>query len=825
MGPVANNGLDPYPFVKLAQSGVAPRVRGLLEGVYQAAQPIIDAALTRALDDLDRDLHAFGERSSSPGEQNQCLASLREFRRCRADFVLACRLGIQRSLLALIDPSASDETLAIGSVRNDPAQTGGRDVAAREENLTLSQIATRAEIRVANELQALAYRFGVIACSPPIEIESLALGPHKLCAAIRAAAERFEVIPAHRLALYRRIDKALFADPRPLYDAIRSYLIQHRVLAHLQLLPSSEPTSGATAPIPQAVAAQVAVAVPRVAADDDLPPAGGRISMPKVPPVVAERPSVETEMSSRASAEKSRAIEAPMQELAVGRPSVAELALDDDYFRGLRERMSLRSASRIANAEAGNAGTPVGRQQLHAALCALQAQAPGPVMHAGKWINRSVAHIKQDLVNQLRGLGDGGTPRLRDEDSQTVDIIGLLFEQLLAAYSPNSLSHAVFSRLQIPLLKQALSDPGFFTRPNHPARRLLNAFVECLRDWVGDEDTDRQVIEKLQMVTDRLAREFADDSTSFERCLGDIDQYVAGMRKKAEVAERRQVEAAKGREKLDLARAAAQEVVQQQLSGCAAPEAIRTLLQSAWADAVALSLLRQGVDHPRTSERIMFGQQLLEVFLPGRSNEIRIAELGRLRRVLEEGLAAVGFHDDAVAAAWDDISALAQLRPDHEQHAAAHAIGNLLCQSSRLGGEGTSGRTEHLPIDLGEQRLDPAERAMIERIEQLPAGTWFEFGSGRGGGSGRARLSWYSRVTGRCMFLNARGGKCEERTIGQLARELLRGSVRLVVEDREPPVDRAWRAIGSALPAPEQRARSASTEPPPAEAIHANPTI
>jgi len=75
------------------------------------------------------------------------------------------------------------------------------------------------------------------------------------------------------------------------------------------------------------------------------------------------------------------------------------------------------------------------------------------------------------------------------------------------------------------------------------------------------------------------------------------------------------------------------------------------------------------------------------------------------------------------------------------------------------------------------------------------------------------------------MFLNARGGKCEERTIGQLARELLRGSVRLVVEDREPPVDRAWRAIGSALPAPEQRARSASTEPPPAEAIHANPTI
>jgi hypothetical protein len=800
----ANNELDPYPFVKLAQSGLPPRVRGLLEGVYQAAQPIIDAALTRALDELDRDLFAHGERSSSPGEQNHCLASLRELRLRRAEFMLACRTGVQRSLLALIDPSVRDETLGIITARDDLARPGAADIAAREENLTLSQIATRAEIRVASELQALAYRFGVIAGSPPIEIESLALGPYKLCAAIRSAGARFKVIPAHRLALYRRIDKALFADPRGLYGAIRQYLIQHRVLANLQLSPSSEPTPDAAAASRSSPVA--AAAVHGAAAHDDSP-------QPDSPAVASTGQPAATERALETTAEV--IVPAARQELPAIAPLTPEPArawplpaeevpLDDRFFRTLRACLvTVRRDRQGAAAGSDSARTGVDRRQLQAALGVLQLQSPGPVMLAGKWVNRTVAQIKQDLVNQLRNLGDGGTPRLQDEDAQTIDLIGLLFDQLLAAYRPNSLSHAVVSRLQIPLLKVALRDPGFFTRPTHQARRFLNAVVECLTDWVDDEDADRHVVEKLQMVIDRLVREFDDDTASFERCLGDLDQYVAGMRRKAEVAERRQVEAAKGREKLDLARAAAQEVVQQQVSGSAAPEAILTLLQTAWADAVALSLLRQGVDHPGTGERIMLIQQLLDVFVPGKSNAARNAALGQLRNVLEEGLAAVGFHDDAVTAAWNDICALAEARAEHDLRAATLAIGDLIRHKPRLGGDGagaTSG-SNSLLIDLGDQALDPAERAMAERIRQLPPGTCFEFTRSRSGGTGRCRLSWYSAVTGRCMLLNARGGKCEERTIGQLARELLSGSVRVAANMREPPVDRAWRAIRLATPA------------------------
>lgn len=823
----ASNELDAYPFVKLAQSRLPPRMRGLLEGAYQAAQPIIDSALSRALDELDRDLLAHTERGTNVSEQNQCFASLREFRLRRADFMQACRAGVQRSMLALIDPSVPDETLQVVTVRDSRIAPDAPDAATREEDLTLSQIATRAEIRAGLELQALAYRFGVIAGSAPIDIEQLVLGPYKLCAAIRSAARRFEVFSAHRLALYRRIDKTLFAEPDGLYQAVNRYLIDHRVFAHLQLSMASEDGSEgavagaapAVAPAAAATAVEAPPAAPRGTGAVDAPIAAAPVDAPPSRPTPASAgpgasaevaPSARGSMPLPAATTPDRPMPAPA--------AAAELPLDANFFRILRERLA---ADRIAlrGADAGvESGRPLAdRRELQQALSVLQAQSPAPIMVAGKWANRSVAHIKQDLMNQLRSVGDGGPPKLRDEDSDAIDMVGLLFGQLLAAYRPNSMSHALVSRLQIPLLKVALRDPGFFTRRAHPARRFLNTTIECIADWIDDEDADRHVIEKLQMVVDRLIREFDDDIGCFDRCLDDLEKHVGSLQRKAEVAERRHVEAAKGREKLDLARAAAFEAVQQQIRGSVAPFAISNLLERAWADAIALSLLRQGVDHPKTRERIALVGQLLAVFAAGRGADSRRAALDRLRPAIEDGLAAVGFHDDAIASAWNDICELVDARNDQQQQAAANAISELIRQKPRFGGDAanvTAG-TDHPQglLDSDDSALDPSEREMAERIRQLPFGTWFEFTVNRNGDVNRRRLSWLSQVTGRCMFLTARGAKCDDRSIGQLAREMLHGTARIAAEDRDQPVDRAWQAIRSALR--DARARTAPAQTPP----------
>jgi len=106
--------------------------------------------------------------------------------------------------------------------------------------------------------------------------------------------------------------------------------------------------------------------------------------------------------------------------------------------------------------------------------------------------------------------------------------------------------------------------------------------------------------------------------------------------------------------------------------------------------------------------------------------------------------------------------------------------------------------------------LNEAERAQLEHIKTLPFGTWFEFVTNQQGDSVRRKLSWFSTMTGRCLFVNQRGARAEERTMEQLARDLHRGQVRLAPTTQESIIDRAWNAImstlrhfsGSAAPAP-----------------------
>lgn len=792
---------DLLPFARLANLGLPPRVRSLLEGSFNVAAPTVEAALSRALDELDRDLQAHTERGSNAHEQNLCLASQREFRQRRGEFLTTCRSAIQRSLLALVNAGVADAPAALAA---GSAVSAGADAAARDEDMSLSQIASRAEIRAAAGLQSLTYRFGVIAGTAPIEIESLPLGPYRLCAAIRAGARRFDVFALHRLALYRRIDKCLFAEPTALYDAINTYLAAHRVYAHLQLAPrptapapassESSPADPQPAPDPIVVADSSAPLAP----DPNLAP--GRLS-PATPAVQISRPIAQP----------------PSQESAASPPEAlradAEVALDAQFFQSLRAKIAARRHAAAAG-DGSASRAPIDRRDMLIALKALQGLPPAPVMVGGRWANRSMAHIKQDLMNQLRGAGDGALRRLRDEDSDTIDLIGLLFARLLESYRPNSLSHAVVSRLQIPVLRVALREPGFFTERSHPAARLLSAIVEALADWVEDEDSDRPVVEKLQMVADRLALEYDDDAASFAHCLDDLRKHVGALQRKAEVAERRHVEAAKGRVKLDLARAAAFEVVRQRLEDSRAPAAVIALLDSAWTDAIALSLLRQGVDHPKARERIELVDQLLAIYADSRPPMQRHRALEDLRGSLEEGLAAIGFHDNAIVAAWNDLSGLIDATHDEAHAAAAHAMVELIRQKPRLGGGadatassgsagGDSWQAEDAPIELSGE-----ERAVVENLKQTEIGTWFEFTLNRQGDKARRRLCWFSPVTGRCLFLNVRGAKSDDRMLDQLAREISRGTVRQVSAERANPLERAWRAIMAALCEPTAKPHS-----------------
>jgi hypothetical protein len=88
---------------------------------------------------------------------------------------------------------------------------------------------------------------------------------------------------------------------------------------------------------------------------------------------------------------------------------------------------------------------------------------------------------------------------------------------------------------------------------------------------------------------------------------------------------------------------------------------------------------------------------------------------------------------------------------------------------------------------------------MLERLKTLPFGSWFEFKTNQQGDTIRRKLAWFSTVTGRCLFVNQRGVRTDEKTMEQLARDVVMGQANIVEQENETIVDRAWKAIVSSL--------------------------
>jgi hypothetical protein len=418
-------------------------------------------------------------------------------------------------------------------------------------------------------------------------------------------------------------------------------------------------------------------------------------------------------------------------------------------------------------------------------------------------------------MTQLKQLYGGQTPMLENEMSDTVDLVGMLFDHVLQDSNPSSTVHSLLSKLQVPVLKVAIQDKSFFSRRNHPARQLLNAIGDNSMFWGEGDDVDQATVERMQLVVDRIIGEYDNDISVFSNMLDDLSGHVTTLQRKAEVSEKRNVEAAKGREKLEMARLNASKVVDGFVKGQLLPPLVVHLLEGAWADVLALTQLRMDTSSPIYQERLEAAEQLAGCF--DLDNPVTREHFEDIRPVLEEGMSLVGFHGPEIDRTLKAVSDLVvegdalipSLEPAEERE-----VTNIVRSKARLGQDQDAEQKSESPASPKEHEkqtilshlrkdekiaLNPKELQTLERIKQLPFGTWFEFITNQQGDRAKRKLSWYSTVTGRCLFVNTRGVKAAEKTLEELARDLVRGSVLLWEPSQESMIDRAWRSIKEKL--------------------------
>jgi hypothetical protein len=458
----------------------------------------------------------------------------------------------------------------------------------------------------------------------------------------------------------------------------------------------------------------------------------------------------------------------------------------------------------------GNSGKPpanahvASRDDVQAVLAHLQAREPAPIIVDCRPVPRSVTHLKQDLLAQLRQVTPPGmSPTLGAEESDVIELVSLLYEHILRDIKQSSPAASLLTKLQVPMLRVALSDRGFFTRRQHPARQMLNVVAETGTSWLGDADeADRGLLEKINVLVDRATQDYMGDPIVFESLVGDLQQQMQTLARKAEVAERRHVEAARGKEKLELARISAEAAIGERLNGKRIPRFVATLLQQAWSDVLALSLLRGGEDSPLYRQQLEIAEQLIDI---GGGQSVPPAVVGQLREDIERALIKVGYHDGDASAITARLLASGDEAESEGEGNSRTELAMKLKQRVRLGQSSEGADSAELPAL---PPLSEPERAQFERIRHLPFGTWFEFDET--GGSVRRRMSWFSTVTGNALFVNHRGQRAAEHSLEWLARELHAGRARIVLAEQGSVIDRAWQSIMGALKSFSQRTPAAS---------------
>ncbi|MET0582958.1 MAG: DUF1631 family protein [Pseudoxanthomonas sp.] len=430
------------------------------------------------------------------------------------------------------------------------------------------------------------------------------------------------------------------------------------------------------------------------------------------------------------------------------------------------------------------AGVPLPPHDVLSSLRLLQAAPPVPAKPGQP--HRTMLDVQEAMLEQAREQ-HGPQAALVQQDADTFELLGLLYTEIEREVQRDAPAVDLLVRLQVPVAQAALHDREFFLRPQHPARELLNSVAESGAAWLGEDDMDPQLLQKLHHAVDRVVTDYNGDDEVFESVNSDVQAHFQAMARKAEVTERRHVEAARGKDRLEVAKHRAAETIDGALQGRVPPKFVQALLNQAWADVLTLTQLRNGQDSEEWREQTELTQRIAAVTSADADAAGAPVADPELTPRIESALMQVGYHADEAAAIARRLSSA-----EDDENTSRTELTARLKARARLGEQVEA--PKKIEIDR-----TPKEQECHDYLRTLPFGTWFEFIKNQQGDFTRQRLSWYSPVTDNALFVNQRGQRIGEQSMDSLARLMAREQVRVVTQDKGRLIDRAWRATVGAL--------------------------
>lgn len=435
----------------------------------------------------------------------------------------------------------------------------------------------------------------------------------------------------------------------------------------------------------------------------------------------------------------------------------------------------------------------LGPQELLGIATILQGDDPAPYVRAlaGDDSRPLSAVIRDQIVSGSRQLGfDPTQTRFSEIDEDAIDLVGILLQTLASSHAVLQRSRALYGRLVAPYLKLALSDDALFDQRAHPGRKLLEALSEACDGNTGDSPQDQQTLTHAELAVERVVEDYRDDKAIFELAASELREHLDQQKRMREVAEQRASDTVCGRERLQHARRAVDELLASRLGERPLTVGIAEFLTSHWRHHLVQTWLREGPSSAQYLSAVSVGEALIQADADAaRAEGAKVADrILELQAPLGRCYASCGL--DATAAR-DSLAKIvtALAFPDQTRAVCPVPVEEAVAEANdaaNWGGLRVVGGTDTLEYDLGlaarMRRLRVGQNLrLIEDDDRETA----------------ARIAWVSPLTSRFLIVNRRGMRKLVVSPEELA--ALVGKGRVTLRSSEAPFDEAMRDMWQQL--------------------------
>ncbi|ABM35177.1 DUF1631 family protein [Paracidovorax citrulli] len=369
-------------------------------------------------------------------------------------------------------------------------------------------------------------------------------------------------------------------------------------------------------------------------------------------------------------------------------------------------------------------------------------------------------------VVQVAGAARERTAELKAKaetpgEKAIIEVVALMFQSILSEDRIPPAVRVWFARLQVPVLRVALSEPEFFSDMAHPARQLIDrmggvvlGFDTAAIQGSALEAEIRRVVQVIEQYPETGQRVFQLVLAEFEAF---ISRYLT-----APQATSRIVSVAQQVEQKETMAIQYTIELRNLLKDMPVRDEIRSFLFKTWAEVLALSAVRSGAQHADTAAFKRAATDLVWAASakPQRAERAKVIQsLPGLLQRLRQGLELLGVTGapqdvhikiltDTLADAFlsktasipqAHIDAMAR-RLDHlEDYMSDATLGDMPLDADYLEMMlGIDASSIHVAADNG----TPVDEAMVAWARELQLGAWFTLD--HNGASAQVQYAWHS---------------------------------------------------------------------------------